>query len=319
MATILFARGPAPTIVKIAPTISLEDELKGNIGIASISDTKTIVSISDTKATSSDSKTIANISDTKQEVPIVVKPKLKLKILQEIEESWGPDKVAEADPPSGWEAVFKDAKPELATLTEILQAEEMKGSYKSFPMRRDLYRAFHLTPLEKVKVVIIGQDPYPQQLSNGQPRAVGLSFSVRSTDVVPSSLTNIYKEIKNCYPEFKVPNHGDLTKWAQQGVLLLNMSLTVPPNVPDGHKKIWWGFLSKVFAAINSKRPNTIFLLWGKNAQGVQGMLGDKAVTLTAAHPSGQSAHKGFFGCQHFSIVNKELAKRGETPIDWQL
>lgn len=316
MASIVFTRGPAPTIVKIAPTISLEDEFKG---MAIIGDGKAIASISDAKAIVPDGKTVSPVPESKKEEVPPPKPKLKLKILQEIDESWGPDKVAEVDPPSGWEAVFKDAKPELATLTEILLAEEKKGGYKSFPMRKDLYRAFHLTPLDNVKVVIIGQDPYPQQLSNGQPRAVGLSFSVRPTDVVPSSLTNIYKEIKNCYPEFKVPNHGDLTKWAQQGVLLLNMSLTVPPNLPDGHKKIWWGFLSKVFGAINTKRPNTIFLLWGKNAQGVQGMLGDKAVTLTAAHPSGQSAHKGFFFCQHFSIVNKELAKRGETPIDWQV
>lgn len=216
--------------------------------------------------------------------------------------------------PDGWEEVFKSAAPELETVANILSSEKMY-----YPLPKDLFRAFHLTPLQNVRVVIIGQDPYPQTLANGLPRAVGMSFSVRQNDSIPSSLKNIYRELTNSIKGLKMPNHGDLTEWAIKGVLLLNMCLTVRPGEVGSHGQIWMGFINKVLKAIVNKRPNTIFLLWGKEAQIIRQLIGERCTILESSHPSGLSANRGFMGCNHFVTVNKILISKGEPPINWAI
>ena len=187
------------------------------------------------------------------------------------------------------------------------------------PAPENLFRAFNLTPLPKVKVVILGQDPY-QSLINGLPVATGLAFSVRKGFPIPSSLQNIYKEIQSTVKGFSSPSHGDLTSWAVQGVLLLNSCLTVREGQAGSHKEIWHGFIKRAVKAILDQNPTCVFVAWGKNAQKVaKKFVGEKAPVLTAAHPSGLSAHRGFFGCNHFNQINDLLAQSGKSPIDWNI
>lgn len=243
----------------------------------------------------------------------------KLFIIPEITQTWTVERIAKECPPLGWEDVFRDAEPELHDVSEILEMDERKNGM-FYPLKKDLFRAFMETPLNSVKVVICGMDPYPQICSaTGKPRAQGMSFSVCRDDSVPNSLQNIYKELTNTVPGFVTPWHGDLTEWARQGILLLNASLTVRPQSPGSHGDIWLGFVSKVLATLAERRPHTIYVLWGAQAQKMTRHLADNAIMLTAAHPSGLSANKGFFGCNHFNQINEILIKHGKTPIQWQL
>ena len=252
---------------------------------------------------------------------------LKLNVVkEEINQSWTIERIAKEFPPRTWESVFKDAEPELEHISLILEQQE-KAYGMFYPMKKDIFAAFNYTPLQNVKVVIVGQDPYPQTISIPKsdgtivsgPRAVGLSFSVRQGDSIPSSLQNIYKEIKNNIRTFETPDHGDLREWTRQGVLLLNMSLTLQPGAPGSHGDVWLGFVNKVFKALALVNPQCIFLLWGKEAQKVKPMLGDRSVVLEAAHPSGFSATRGFFGCNHFNLVNEHLLKQKKACINWHL
>lgn len=235
-----------------------------------------------------------------------------------IDQNWTIEQIAKLPPPS-WEGVFESSTNELRDVSGILDEQERSyGMY--FPLKRDIFSAFHYTPLDKVKVVIIGQDPYHQSIVvDGQsvPRATGMSFSVRKEDSIPSSLQNIYKELSDTVSGFQAPYHGDLTHWAVQGILMLNTCLTVMPGKPGSHGDIWLGFANKVFKAIARVNPRCIYLLWGKEAQKLSPMLGDKSVILEAAHPSGFSARRGFFGCNHFVLVNEHLVKQGKTGINW--
>lgn len=141
---------------------------------------------------------------------------------------------------------------------------------------------------------------------------------MRRQDVTPSSLKNIFKELKNTVPGYVVPNHGNLEGWCEQGVLLLNTCLTVYPNQAGSHKSIWLGFVKKVIKEIEKVNPNCIFVLWGREAQNnVKPMLGSKAVVLEAAHPSGFSAARGFFGCNHFNKINEILSQQKKPTIKW--
>jgi uracil-DNA glycosylase len=142
---------------------------------------------------------------------------------------------------------------------------------------------------------------------------------VKKGTKIPSSLVNMFKEIKNTVTGFETPSHGDLTGWARQGVLLLNTCLTVRPASPGCHKEIWLGFIKKVINAIIDTNPNCIFVLWGRKAQKVRKMLGERATVLEAAHPSGFSAHRGFFGCNHFNQINTLLSESGQRQINWNL
>jgi len=251
---------------------------------------------------------------------------LKLKIRDpnyvppEIDQSWTIIRIAEECPPRTWEGVFKDAKYELIDISNILdEQEQIHGQY--YPLKKNIFNAFNITPLHLVKVVIMGMDPYHQSVISPRdglvPRAQGLSFSVAKYDSIPSSLQNIYKELKNSYKDFVIPNHGDLSSWAEQGVLLLNMGLSVRSGQAGSHGEIWHGFVKKVCKAISLINPNCIYLLWGRDAQKSEGMVGEKSVCLQAAHPSGLSANKGFFGCNHFNLTNEILIKQGKSPINW--
>ncbi|MFK5969294.1 MAG: uracil-DNA glycosylase [Candidatus Marithrix sp.] len=220
--------------------------------------------------------------------------------------------------PVGWEEVFEDSQHEFKDLGTVLDDQEQKFG-KWFPNKSELFTAFHHTPLDKVKVVIIGQDPYHQQLSDGEPRATGMSFSVREYDDIPVSLKNIYKVLHKTISDFQIPDHGDLSGWAKQGVLMLNTCLTVKPGSAGSHKQIWMGFIKKVITAISVNNSKCIYLLWGREAQKLKSMIGEKAVILETSHPSGFSAYQGFISCDHFNEVNEILTEQSKDPINWQI
>lgn len=184
-----------------------------------------------------------------------------------------------------------------------------------FPPADDIFNAFEFTPLSEVKVVILGQDPY-----HGEGQAHGLCFSVKPDVDIPPSLVNIYKELQSdlgCY----IPNHGYLEKWARQGVLLLNTVLTVRAHQANSHRGIGWEeFTDAAIRVLNEQDRPIVFLLWGKPAQSKKSMLHNpKHLILTAPHPSPLSAHRGFFGCKHFSQTNEFLKAQGLKEIDWQI
>jgi len=182
-----------------------------------------------------------------------------------------------------------------------------------YPKGSLIFNAFEQTPFDKVKVVILGQDPYhnPEQ-------AMGLSFSVPDGIKIPPSLMNIYKEL-NKDIGMPIPTTGNLTKWANQGVLLLNSVLTVRANEPASHAKIgWMNFTDDVIQLLSNEKKDLVFLLWGNFAQQKQIYIDvTKHKILKAAHPSPFSAHNGFFGCKHFSDTNEYLVKHHKNPIDW--
>ena len=184
-----------------------------------------------------------------------------------------------------------------------------------FPPADDIFNALHLTPLEQVKVVILGQDPYH---NNGQ--AHGLSFSVRPGIDIPPSLENIFKELQTdcgCY----IPNNGYLGKWAKQGVLMLNTVLTVRAHNPASHQGHGWEmFTDAIISAVNQKDAPVVYMLWGSPARRKKQMLNNpKQLVLEAPHPSPLSAYRGFFGCKHFSKANAFLKNNNIEPIDWQI
>lgn len=184
-----------------------------------------------------------------------------------------------------------------------------------YPTSGDIFNAFHLTPFEKVKVVILGQDPY-----HNPGQAHGLCFSVRPGVEPPPSLVNIYKELHNdlgC----RIPNHGYLNEWAKQGVLLLNTVLTVQAHKPMSHRGIGWEeFTDAVIRKINEIDRPVVFILWGKPAQQKESMLTNpKHLILKAPHPSPLSAYRGFFGSKPFSRANQFLEENGMEPVEWQI
>ncbi len=196
-----------------------------------------------------------------------------------------------------------------------LKIREEYTNYKVFPESNDIFNAFDFTPLSKVKVVIIGQDPY-----HGDGQAHGLCFSVKYGIDTPPSLVNIYKELaddQGCY----IPDNGYLKKWADQGVLLLNTVLTVRAHQANSHRGIGWEeFTDAAIRILNEQDRPMVFLLWGAPAQKKAQMLNNsKHLVLMAPHPSPLSAYRGFFGCKHFSKCNEYLVKNGLSAIDWQI
>lgn len=204
-------------------------------------------------------------------------------------------------------------KPYYAKLYKKIREEY--STRQIFPPADEIFTAFELTPLSEVKVVIIGQDPY-----HGDGQAHGLCFSVKPDVETPPSLINIYKELNSdlgCY----IPNNGYLTKWAEQGVLLLNTVLTVRAHQANSHRGIGWEeFTDAAIKILNEQDRPIVYLLWGKPAQMKKSMLNNpKHLILEAPHPSPLSAYRGFFGCGHFSKTNEFLKKNGIEPIDWQI
>ena len=194
----------------------------------------------------------------------------------------------------------------------------LKQEYATHTVYPDMYSIFNalkLTAYADTKVVILGQDPY-----HGPGQAHGLAFSVQRGIAIPPSLLNMYKELKTdlgCY----IPDNGFLEKWAMQGVLLLNTSLTVRQASPNSHQKIGWEILTdRIIAHLNEKQSPVVFLLWGANARSKAALVTNPLHTvLEAPHPSPLSASRGFFGCRHFSKANAILAQSGLAPIDWQI
>ncbi|MGR6835023.1 uracil-DNA glycosylase [Aliivibrio wodanis] len=215
------------------------------------------------------------------------------------------------------------------TWDSILSAEKEKTYYQSmnakieaeralgkiiFPKEKDIFTAFDLTAFDDVKVVILGQDPY-----HGAGQAHGLSFSVLPGVKIPPSLRNMYKELAEDIDGFVIPEHGYLESWAKQGVLLLNTVLTVEEGKAHSHAKLGWEtFTDSIIEQLNKNKENVIFLLWGAHAQKKGANIdGIRHSVLKAPHPSPLSAHRGFFGCKHFSQVNELLKSKNLSEINW--
>jgi len=216
---------------------------------------------------------------------------------------------------AGWKSALMDQfqSPYFRTLKEFLVEE--KKNYTLYPPGRLIFNAFQRTPFDRVKVVILGQDPY-----HGKGQAHGLCFSVPQGIPKPPSLVNIFKELKEDMG-IAIPEHGNLEKWADQGVLLINATLTVRDSQAGSHQKRGWEtFTNRVIEVISQERNGVVFLLWGRFAQAKESLIdGDKHQVLKSAHPSPLSAYNGFFGCRHFSRTNDYLEKQGKTGIDWRL
>ncbi len=205
-------------------------------------------------------------------------------------------------------------QPYMAELREFLRQEYAAGK-EIYPPASLIFNALNSTPLDKVKVVILGQDPY-----HGPGQAHGLCFSVQPGVPAPPSLVNIFKELKRDL-NIDIPNHGYLQSWADQGVLLLNTTMTVERANANAHAgKGWQHFTDRVIEVVSAHQPHLVFLLWGAHAQSKQKLIdATKHLVLTSVHPSPLSAYRGFLGCGHFSRTNKFLEQHGEAPIDWRL
>lgn len=216
-----------------------------------------------------------------------------------IEESWKRELAPEFD------------KDYFRELTDFVRGEYLSGK-QIYPAARNIFNAFNLCPVDSVRVVIIGQDPYHEP---GQ--AMGLCFSVPDGITPPPSLQNIYREIES---DLGHPSstHGDLTHWAKQGVLLLNSTLTVQAHLAASHAGRGWEQFTDAVIAVLAKRKNIVYMLWGTYAQKKAALVDNtQNLVLKTVHPSPLSAYRGFFGCKHFSRANEYLAQHGKSPIDW--
>jgi uracil-DNA glycosylase len=215
-----------------------------------------------------------------------------------------------------WKEILKDEfkKPYFEQIVLHLKTERAQGKI-IYPPGQFIFNAFNKTPFDKVKVVILGQDPY-----HGPGQAHGLCFSVQDGVPPPPSLVNIFKELHSDIG-ITIPHSGNLTKWAQHGVFLLNASLTVRAGEPMSHAKIGWAtFTDMVIKKISDEKKHVVFMLWGKFAQEKKVLVDEtKHCILKTVHPSPLSAHAGFFGSKHFSKANAYLVSKGIDPVDWSL
>ncbi|WP_299005417.1 uracil-DNA glycosylase [uncultured Shewanella sp.] len=209
----------------------------------------------------------------------------------------------------------QEAQAYYQSITDFVFTERAAGK-TIYPPQNEVLNALTLTPLEKVKVVLLGQDPY-----HGPNQAHGLCFSVKEGIKVPPSLVNIYKELATDIDGFRSPQHGCLTPWAKQGVLMLNTVLTVEQGKAHSHAKVGWEtFTDNILRVLNEQTRSIIFVLWGGHAIKKGKLINAKQhVILSGPHPSPLSAYRGFLGCRHFSEVNRHLLALGETAIDWQV
>lgn len=217
---------------------------------------------------------------------------------------------------TSWKEILTDEfkKPYFKQIAGHLKTEKAQGK-TIYPPGPQIFHAFEATPFDRVKVVILGQDPY-----HGPAQAHGLSFSVQKGVPPPPSLINIFKELHDDVG-VPIPKHGHLEKWARQGVLLLNASLTVRGGEPMSHSRLGWEkFTNTVIEKISDLKENVVFVLWGKFAQEKQSLINEqKHYIIKSAHPSPLSAKNGFFGSRPFSKINNYLVKKGIDPIDWAL
>lgn len=211
-----------------------------------------------------------------------------------------------------WREFFSTQEENLKTISAIVEKNEKKhGTF--IPGREQLFLAFKKTQLRHLKVIIVAQDPYPNRAN-----AMGLALSTPRDVKVSASMKTVFKEIADNMPNFEIPDHSDLTKWAQQGVLLLNMRLTVHEGLPGKYNNCWEGFTNNLIAYIKEKAPNTLFMLWGGIARKLSTDLEGMNV-LEAAHPSPMNQGGGFLGCKHFQKANLYLKSVKQEPIDWNL
>ena len=214
-----------------------------------------------------------------------------------------------------WKAVLSEEfnKPYFEWLADFVRKEYANPNYKIYPPASKIFEAFNATPFPEVKVVILGQDPY-----HGPGQANGLCFSVNPGVSYPPSLLNIFKEIQNETGK-SIPEDGDLSRWARQGVLLLNTSLTVREHSPKSHSSIGWEQLTdSAIRKLASEREGIVFMLWGSDAIRKASLIDkDKHLVLTSPHPSPLSAYRGFFGNNHFIRANEYLVSSGKSPIEW--
>lgn len=237
----------------------------------------------------------------------------------EVEEKKNPSKFDDLETyltETTWKKELEDEfkKPYFKKLKGLLAKDE-EQRVEIFPPIQEIFTAFNGCPFDKVKVVILGQDPY-----HGPNQAHGLSFSVKKGVSIPKSLQNIYKELQSDIQGFSIPKHGNLAKWESQGVLLLNTVLTVRKSTPNSHENFGWTtFTDEAIKKLSSREDPIIFLLWGKQAEKKAPLIKKSHKILKSAHPSPFSAEKGFFNCKHFSKCNTILKELGKEPIDWTL
>lgn len=216
---------------------------------------------------------------------------------------------------NSWKEVLQEefCKTYFLKLQDFLRKEE--SNYTIYPPVAERLLALELSDFNDTKVVIIGQDPY-----HGPNQAHGLAFSILQGSKLPPSLKNIYKELSTDIDDFTIPTEGNLSIWANQGVLLLNTTLTVRKGEPASHQQKGWEiFTDKIISELSENRENLVFMLWGKHAQEKAKLIGENHLILQAAHPSPFSAYNGFFGCKHFSKANTYLKINGHEAIDWKL
>ncbi|WP_150466637.1 uracil-DNA glycosylase [Francisella sp. SYW-9] len=211
--------------------------------------------------------------------------------------------------------VEEKQKPYFKQILDFLANETNSGKVL-FPKKEDIFNAFKYTNLDNLKVVILGQDPY-----HNYNQAHGLAFSVQKGVDVPPSLRNMYKELSNSVKGFEIPNHGCLTKWAEQGVFLLNTTLTVEAHKANSHKDIGWQiFTDTVIEKISQHKEHVVFMLWGSHARKKKNLIdSSRHLILESTHPSPLSAHRGFLGCDHFNKCNNYLSENNLEQIDWKL
>jgi len=265
-----------------------------------------------------------------EEAKVLVSNQIKLIVIGRANRYGTIAELAEKDPPPSWAQIFRFSLPEIQHASQIAHS---LGEF--FPYPDEVFTAFDRCPFPP-KIVIVGQDPY-HSIENGRPQACGMSFATRRGCPLQPSVRNIYNEIMNEIPSFRMPSHGDLTEWAEQGILLLNTCLTVMPHQPKSHMmknltgkgsdgtNIWSGFIDKVLAAIAEVNPQCIYLLWGADAQKLMPNLNQRSIKLVSSHPSPFSASRSskdvpsFFGSGHFVLVNHYLIQQGKQPINWQI
>lgn len=221
------------------------------------------------------------------------------------------------DVPEGWESVFYEYRDELQLIFDNLR--EKNQVY--YPPKSELFQAFRLCPLNKCRVVIVGMDPYPGISANGVTDACGVAFGIRPNQrYIPKSLQNIFLCIKKCYKEFRIPNHGDLTRWCEQGILLLNMCLVYFPNmkISSTQRRFCMSFISRVIEKICDINPEVIFVLWGKDAKDSI-TLPAKIRRLYGIHPSSKNGNAFVETVNHFREINDMLVSSNQEPIDWTL
>ncbi len=238
-------------------------------------------------------------------------------------DTWNLFDILNQECPPSWRNVFKISYKQLCVIKGIVEKTEKEGKVLC-PKKAHIFRAFELCPLSKVRVVIIGQDPYHTVYGN-TPIANGLSFSVSRGTTVPPSLCNVYKELARSVPGFIIPEHGDLSAWALQGVLMLNVALTTCQGTANAHHKYWSGFTINTLHALNKLRPECIYVLWGVPSRKLLKHINNHSLVLQSRHPSPMSvareynAKDKFTANGHFVRINELLQLLGQKSIDWTL